>query len=356
MKTAIRNILSLMLLLFSLGLAAQAEFIPDHFYQSPAVNLSSATDSSKAEKSAGDTIYIVQKDTIYLEKAPAIDSLAQALDSTAKASSEKGVDSTDLKSIGKIISFGKIFWSIVFLIISYFIIRFLVFILETFAEKSTKYRFLLKGISPFIKILGWILAFFIVIQGIFKPPTETIYAVMASVGIAVGFAAQDIIKNIFGGIMILLDRPFQVGDKVQIGDHYGEIKEIGLRSTRLVTKDDSMISVPNAEVVNTSVSNSNSGESNCQVVAEIYLPIDVDTNKARQLALEAARVSRYVYLNKPITVLFVNEVKDRRSFLKMRLKAYVSDIRYEFSFQSDMTEIVMSEMLKANMINKEDVS
>lgn len=156
--------------------------------------------------------------------------------------------------------------------------------------------------------------------------------------------------------MILFDRPFQVGDKIQVGEHYGEVKEIGLRSTRIVTKDDSLISVPNAEVVNTAVSNSNSGEANCQVVAEIYLPIDVDTNRARQLAMEAARVSRYVYLNKPISVLFINEVKQRRSFLKMRLKAYVSDIRYEFSFQSDMTEIVMDEMLKEGLIKKEDLS
>ena len=156
--------------------------------------------------------------------------------------------------------------------------------------------------------------------------------------------------------MILFDRPFQVGDKIQVGEHYGEVKEIGLRSTRIVTKDDSMISVPNAEVVNTAVSNSNSGEANCQVVAEIYLPIDVDTNKSRQLAMEAASVSRYVYLNKPIQVLFINEVKQRRSFLKMRLKAYVSDIRYEFSFQSDMTEIVMDELLKKGIIKKEDLS
>jgi small-conductance mechanosensitive channel len=117
-----------------------------------------------------------------------------------------------------------------------------------------------------------------------------------------------------------------------------------------------MISIPNAEVVNKAVSNSNSGEANCQVVAEIYLPIDVDTNKVRQLALEAARVSRYVYLNKPIVVLFINEVKERRSYLKMRLKAYVSDIRYEFSFQSDMTEIVMRELLEKEIIKKEDLT
>jgi MscS family membrane protein len=194
---------------------------------------------------------------------------------------------------------------------------------------------------------------YLVINGIFKPPAQTLIAILASLGIALGFASQDIFKNIFGGIMIIFDRPFQVGDKIEIGNYYGEVIKIGLRSTRIVTPDDSMVSIPNGDLMSKSVSNSNSGEPNCQVVAELYLPIDIDTELARQIALEAAQVSRYVYLNKPIVVLFFNEVKEDRSFLKMRLKAYVMDIRHEFSFKSDMTEVVMRELIKKKIINPE---
>jgi len=115
-----------------------------------------------------------------------------------------------------------------------------------------------------------------------------------------------------------------------------------------------MVTIPNSEVMNKSVSNSNSGEPNCQVVAEIYLPVDINTDVVRQLAIEAAQVSRYVYLNKPVTVLFFNEIKDRKAYLKMRLKAYVMDIRFEFQFKSDMTEIVMQELLTRKIISTED--
>ena len=362
----LRTYLFTLALLLSLNLSAQLSFVPEELYERAAQSeqsneevidtndeLHSAkrevdsqlTDSKDSFSEGNDTILL--RDTIWLEQA---DSLKESADAEADSSTPR------INRLTNLISWPKIFWGIVFLIFAYFVIRFLVFVVESFAERSTRYRFILKSIPPFIKILGWIIALFILIQGIFKPPTSAIYAALASVGIAVGFAAQDILKNIFGGIMILFDRPFQLGDKIQIGEDYGEVKEIGLRSTRIVTKDDSLISIPNAEVVNKAVSNSNSGEANCQVVAEIYLPIDVDTNKVRQLALEAARVSRYVYLNKPIAVLFVNEVKERRSYLKMRLKAYVSDIRYEFSFQSDMTEIVMRELLQQGIIDKEDLS
>ncbi|MFH1297944.1 MAG: mechanosensitive ion channel domain-containing protein, partial [Bacteroidota bacterium] len=181
----------------------------------------------------------------------------------------------DLKPplLSEIFSVGKIVWSLIFLVLGYFILRFIGFVFESIAEKTTKYRITIKGFIPIVKILGWMFILFIVIAGIIQPPISTVIAVTASIAIAVGFAAQDILKNIFGGIIILIDRPFLVGDKIEIGNYYGEVVEIGLRSTRLVTPDDSRVSVPNGELMNKSVSNANVGEPNCQVVAEIYLPI-----------------------------------------------------------------------------------
>jgi small-conductance mechanosensitive channel len=253
------------------------------------------------------------------------------------------------------ISFSKIFWTIIFILIGYYLSKIIIKILNVFAENSARFRISIKSMIPIVRIIIWTLVIIIIIKGIFDPPMETIITVMASVGIAVGLAASDLVKNIFGGITILFDKPFQVGDKINTGTYYGEVLEIGLRITKLVTADDSVVSVPNAELMTKSVSNSNSGELNCQVVAEIFLPIDVDTNKARKIALEAAQVSKFVYLRKPIVVLFFNEVKASRTFMKMRLKAYVMDIRYEFQFKSDMTEIVIRELLKQGVIDKEDM-
>jgi small-conductance mechanosensitive channel len=285
------------------------------------------------------------------------DSLLETVDTvtTGKDTASKDVFDLEPPSVFEIISVGKIVWSLIFIIVGFYIIKFITKLIDIFAERSTAYRITLKGIAPIVRISGWIIIIFIVVSGVFKPPVSTVIAVTASVGIAVGFAAQDILKNIFGGIMILFDRPFQVGDKIEMGDYYGEVMKIGLRSTKIVTPDDSVVTIPNGEIMNKSVSNSNYGEPNCQVVAEIYLPINIDTNKVRQVATEAAQVSKYIYLNKPITVLFFNEVKERRSYLKMRLKAYVMDIRYEFNFKSDMTEIVIRELLSQKIITPDEL-
>ena len=272
-----------------------------------------------------------------------------------KNTKDKIVENLTPPPIWEFFSAGKIIWAIIFIIIGYLLIKFTVKLLERYAEKFTNQRITIKGIIPVVKIFGWIFIIVLIIVGVFQPPAATLIAVSASLGIAVGFASQDIIKNIFGGIIILLDRPFTVGDKIEVGSHYGEVVEIGLRSIRIVTADDSLVSIPNGELMNESVSNSNTGEANCQVVAEIYLPITVDTKRVRQLANESAQTSKYIYLNKPIYVLFFNEVKEGRSYLKMRLKAYVVDIRYEFAFKSDMTEIVMKELLQQNIIDPKDL-
>ncbi len=288
-------------------------------------------------------------------------SVSATISSTSVAAS----DSTDsgrvaakglkpLKSINEFVSSGKLFWAAVILILTYFSIRILSHLIRFLAEKSTKYRITLKGLIPLIRILLWVTAITFIIVGVFSPDFATIIAFSASIGVAVGFAAQDIIKNIFGGIMIIFDQPFKVGDKIEIGKYYGEVTEIGLRSTRIVTADDSLVSVPNAEIMNQSVSNANTGEANCQVVAEIYLPLDIDTERVRKIAIEGAQVSRYVFLNKPIVALFSQEINEKNSYLKMRLKAYVLDIRYEFAFKSDMTELVIKALMDDGIISKED--
>lgn len=301
-----------------------------------------------------DTVKVSDTVTVQKKKESGIQKLTQKLDSAGKEllgiPSDEPESIIEPPSISDLISIGKIFWAIVFLVIGYYLIRIISRILEVLAEKSISYRITIKSFIPVIKILGWITLVFIIIAGVFQPPVATVLAFSASIGVAVGFASQDILKNIFGGITILIDRPFKSGDKIEIGSYYGEVVEIGLRSTRIVTPDDNLVTIPNGEIMNSSVSNANAGESNCQVVTEIYLPVDADTKECRTIATEVATVSKFVYLNKPITIIFINEYKERQPVLKMKVKAYVLDIRDEFKFKSEVTELVLEKMIEEKII------
>jgi small-conductance mechanosensitive channel len=284
------------------------------------------------------------------------DSVKKEISDTSKVNSAKNskpAENLRPPQISEIVSIPKIIWSLIFLIVGYFIIRLLISLIISLSIRYPKYDFTIKRIIPIFRILAWIFVVYIVVIGIFNPPAATLFAFFTSVGVAVGFAAQDLLKNVFGGLVVMFDKPFQIGDKIEAGEYYGEVVEIGIRSTKVVTPDDSLVTVPNSEFMTQYVSNANSGENNCQVVAELYLPIDIDTEKVREIATQAAQTSKYIYLNKPVVVLFLNELKDRKIVLKMRLKAYVSDLRKEFYFKSEMTEILLKSLIEKKIVTEE---
>jgi MscS family membrane protein len=84
---------------------------------------------------------------------------------------------------------------------------------------------------------------------------EPLLAGLGLGGLAFSFAARDTIANFFGSVNVVLDRPFQVGDWVKIGVHEGLVESVGLRSSRIRTFHDSLLTIPNAEIMNATIDN-----------------------------------------------------------------------------------------------------
>ncbi len=231
----------------------------------------------------------------------------------------------------------SIFWSLVVLVVFHFLIRALIWILETLAQRSVRRRLTFKWLIPITRMLLWGLAGYLIVRTIFRVDAQGLLAASAALGVALGFAAQDLLKNVFGGLIVVFDQPFQVGDKISVGGTYGEVVSIGLRSTRIVTADDNLVTVPNSQVVQEQVANANAGQLNCQVVTDLYLPGRIDEKTAREIAFDAAVTSQYVFLEKPIQV-FVSDQFRTTFVTRVRVRAYVLDPRFEFLLQSDITE------------------
>ena len=230
-----------------------------------------------------------------------------------------------------------IFWSILVLVLFRFAIRGVIWILETLAERSVRRRLTFKWLIPITRMLLWGVAAYLIVRTIFRVDAQGILAASAALGVALGFAAQDLLKNVFGGLIVVFDQPFQVGDKISVGGTYGEVVSIGLRSTRIVTADDDFVSVPNSQVVEEQVANANAGELNCQVLTNLYLPGRVDERAAKEIAFEAAVNSKYVFLGKPIQV-FIEDEFHTTFVTRVKVRAYVLDPRLEFLLRSDITE------------------
>jgi len=203
-------------------------------------------------------------------------------------------------------------------------------------EKVPTRRFLILQISTLITFALYIFGTVALVVGVLQPPKEFLIAAGGSIAVALGFALKDIAASLVAGILLLFDRPFRVGDRVTFGDTYGEIVSIGLRTVRLVTLDDNLVTIPNSRFITDVVASGNAGELDMMVVTDFHVSLDADIEAARKLIEEVVVTSRFAYLKKPVTFA-IEEVEVARTLgIRLRTKAYVLDVRYEEAFQSDI--------------------
>lgn len=172
---------------------------------------------------------------------------------------------------------------------------------------------------------------------------EVLLAVGGTIAVSIGFAMKDLVASLVAGLIILVDKPFQVGDRVEFDGHYGEVRHIGLRSVRLVTLDDSQVTIPNNKFLTEAVSSGNAGAIEMMIVIDLFIGLDQDVARARRIVEEALTTSRFAHLKLPWIVL-VSEVSQAEHFaVRLRAKAYVLDVRFEKAFESDVSERVLEE-------------
>ena len=113
-----------------------------------------------------------------------------------------------------------------------------------------------------LKITLAVVTVFFIGQSIFQLNITTLLAGAGVAGLAVAFASRETLSNFFGTLVIILDRPFRIGDRVQIGEVDGIVQTVGMRSTRILTANESLFSIPNSRIAEVPVENI----SNCGVI------------------------------------------------------------------------------------------
>ncbi len=110
-------------------------------------------------------------------------------------------------------------------------------------------------LKEIIRIVIWIIAFLAVLGAVFAVNIYSIVAGAGIAGIAIAFAAQETLQNVFGSISIFTEKPFVVGDLVEIDGVTGKVVKVGFRSTRIRAIDTSYMTIPNKNIVNNKMSN-----------------------------------------------------------------------------------------------------
>lgn len=258
--------------------------------------------------------------------------------------------------LADLFSLADLVWIIVIFLVTYYLVRLVKTLLEALAARVGRYRSMLLQMIPIIRVFLWGSAIYLALFGVLEPTQESLVAVWATAGVGIGLAAQDILKNVIGGLVILLDRPFQVGDLIDIGEHHGEVVNIGLRATFLRTRDDTIVAVPNAEVVRQPVLNANSGALDCMVVVELDIPSFADPGAVRKIAREAALTSPFVFVDKPVSTQTQAQISGNRFYTRLIIRAYVYDHRLETECLADVAARARKGFMDAGFLAEDDMA
>jgi small-conductance mechanosensitive channel len=219
--------------------------------------------------------------------------------------------------------------------------------LSVAAEYSVSRRIGIKLFIPVAKFAIYGTAVYLVLGPLLRLSAAQLLAVSGLLGAALGFGLRDLAAGVIGGLVVILEKPYRVGDKVRVGDDYGEVTDISLRATRLVTDDDATVIVPNAAFFTENVANANSGSQELMAVTELSVAPDADIERAVDIVEEALVTSAYVYVDDDHPV--VVRVEDNVYHRTIEGKAYVADLRDEFAFTSDVTRRALAAFEEAGI-------
>jgi MscS family membrane protein len=154
---------------------------------------------------------------------------------------------------------------------------------------------LLPIIRNSLKVFVIIIAFLVTSQNLGLNITGLI-ASLSIGGLALGLAAQDTLANVFGAVSVLVDKPFRIGDRIQLDTTDGIVEAIGFRSTRVRNQDGHLVTIPNKTIGNATITNI-AQRPNIRTVMNIGLTYDTSTETLKR----ALQILEEVYRNHPMT-------------------------------------------------------
>ncbi len=194
-------------------------------------------------------------------------------------------------------------------------------------------RLSMLALVPVLRLLVIVAAFTLIVPVVVNPSLQNMVALLGTVGLALGFALKDLASSLIAGVVVVGERPYRNGDWIEIDGIYGEVRHVGMRTVRIVTPDDTAVTIPHSRIWTHAIFNANDGSPRLQCVAEFHLHPLHDAAQVRQVLTDVALTSPYLHFDEPVAVIVRNEPWG----CLYRLKAYPIDARQQFRFLSDLS-------------------
>ena len=187
---------------------------------------------------------------------------------------------------------GKILLAIVVLVVGYFVVKLLCRAANKAIDRLKTDETVKSVAKKAVKILLYVILIISVIQ-VLGVSMSSVVAVLASCGLAVGLALQGALSNLAGGLMILIFKPFKLGDYIQSAGSEGVVNDISIFYTTLMTLDNKKVLVPNGDLMNATVTNFSANDTR-RIDLDFKITNDIDAELVKSVLLGAANSTQGV--------------------------------------------------------------
>ena len=160
-------------------------------------------------------------------------------------------------------------------------------------------------------------------------------------GVAIGFAAKDTLSNLIAGVLLIVDRPFEIGDRIEVWNApresatWGDVIDIGLRATKIKTTDNIVIVIPNNKIMTRDIINYTLISDKIRVRINVGIAYNADIRKASDVLIALAKTVTWVS-EAPAPKVVVRNFGD--SAVDLQLRVWINDARKRMSTISDITD------------------
>jgi small-conductance mechanosensitive channel len=240
---------------------------------------------------------------------------------------------------------GIIFVSFV-IVVTLILIRVSDTIIRSTIERRTASHFH-EGILPLVNRVVSIIIVSIALIITLNYFGQDVSSLVVSLGVgslAIALAAQDTLANMIAGFVIMMDKPFRPGDRIQIATgEVGDVYEIGIRSTKVLDFDNNIIVTPNAELIKGKIINYSYPEIIVRFMVNVGVAYGTDINRARQIMIKLARLHPHV-MSEPAPEVFVMDLAD--SAILLRLVGRTDDFREKFLAETALREAIYNSFVE----------
>lgn len=248
--------------------------------------------------------------------------------------------------IGYVVQFGKnVLLAIIVYFVGRFIIKYAIKALRAVTQKRKVEASLTSFLNSLVSIsLNLILA--IIIIGILGIDTSSFLAVFASAGIAVGMALSGMLQNFAGGVLILMLKPYKVGDYIEAQGFAGTVREIQIFSTVLDTMDNQTIIIPNGPLATGSLKNSTKAPTR-RIDLDVEVAYGTDPDEVRQVLMNVINADERI-MQSGVFAPFIPMTTMSTSSIVFQMRIWVKATDY-WPVRFDTTEKVYKELGKAGI-------